>query len=160
MDLTTHAPRSPRQLLAGAAGLARTTDKARAFLAGTLGEFHYGYECPHDWAVFDALGIDGAKFTVMVERLKTDERIAQWVHDAYLSKLRPDALARWNADFTSLAAGGGLRQLPEDHPLHFLAPDTFAAFRARIAPSRPDICRFVDLLDVEDGRNVPVRESV
>lgn len=152
MDLTEHPPRSPRALLAGAAGLARTTDKARAFLNGTLGEFHYGYECPHDSAVFHALGIDGAKFTTMVERLKTDDAVASWLHETYLSRLPDGALEQWNAAFVNHGIGTPpLVMLPLEHPLRSIGSDTFMNYRDRIAPSRTDITRFVDLLDLEDG---------
>jgi hypothetical protein len=44
MDLRTQFPRSPRERVAGVAMFARTIDKARAQLAGTLGEFIY--DCP------------------------------------------------------------------------------------------------------------------
>jgi hypothetical protein len=158
MDLLKQPPRSTRETLAGAAGLARTTDKARAFLNGTLGEFHYGYDCPHDWAVFDALGIDGAKFTVMVERLDTDDAIAHWVKKTFLARLPDGVVDSWNADWLALRKGGALKHVTRDHPLHYLEPQTFEAFRARIAPDRPDIVRFVDLLDYEDGRPVPIVE--
>lgn len=39
-NLTTQAPRSPRGRLGGYAVLPRLLDKARADLAGTIGEYH------------------------------------------------------------------------------------------------------------------------
>ena len=46
-------PASPNELMAGLVSLARATDKARAFNAGTLGD--YDYDCPHDKPLFEFL---------------------------------------------------------------------------------------------------------
>ena len=56
MDLTKEYPRSVKDKFAGVVMLGRTTDKGRAFAAGTAGEYHYN--CPMDKAVFGFLGID------------------------------------------------------------------------------------------------------
>ncbi len=46
MDLTTQHPRSANEMMAGLVSLARMTDKARASIDGTLGDYHF--DCPHD----------------------------------------------------------------------------------------------------------------
>ena len=157
MDLTTTAPRSSRQLFAGVAGLGRTTDKARAFLNGTLGEYHYGYDCPHDWAVFDALGIDGAKYATMVARLQHDCEIEAWVHDAYLNKLEPHYIARWNEELLKCGPDFSPGLMPEGNPLKTLSFEQFLGFRDAIAPERTDVRTVVGLLDIEDGHEAVAR---
>ena len=59
-DLTRDYPRSPRELLAGYVIAARTLDKCRAALNGTLGEYHF--DCPLDRRFLDFAGIDPARF--------------------------------------------------------------------------------------------------
>ena len=59
MDLTKHYPRSVREPFAGVVQIGRTIDKARAHVAGTVGEYHYN--CPMDRAVFAFLGVEDAE---------------------------------------------------------------------------------------------------
>ena len=157
MNLTTHAPRSPRELFAGVVGLGRTTDKARAFLDDTLGEFYYGYECPHDWAVFHVLGIDGAKYATMVQRMGDDAAVEAWVRETYLAKLEPSAIARWNDEFPRCGPDFSMATLPDGNPLKHLSLEQFLGFREKIAPGREDVRTLVDLLDIEDGREAALR---
>ncbi len=77
MDLTKNFPRSPYDMNAGVVMLPRTTDKAKAFNEGTLGEYHYN--CPLDKAVLEFFGISAEKFAKKVKELKTDEKIAEWL---------------------------------------------------------------------------------
>lgn len=76
MDLTNEFPRSPYDMLAGMVMLPRTLDKCKAFIADTLGEYHYG--CPLDQGLFDFLGISKDDFAEKVKELETDEKIAEW----------------------------------------------------------------------------------
>jgi len=76
-DLTKESPRSPRLRLGGYAILARTTDKCRAFLAGTIGEYHY--DCPLDNFLFGFKGVTGDDFKAKVQSGATDEELAAWV---------------------------------------------------------------------------------
>ena len=62
---------------AGLVILPRTTDKAKAFHEGTLGEYHYG--CPLDQALFRFLGTTKEAFAKKVQTLQTDEKIAEWI---------------------------------------------------------------------------------
>jgi hypothetical protein len=55
-DLTREFPRSPRETLAGYVHAARMTDKCRAVVAGTAGD--YNYNCPLDRFLLDFTGID------------------------------------------------------------------------------------------------------
>jgi hypothetical protein len=81
MDLTKQFPRSPYDMNAGVVMLPRTTDKCRAFLAGTLGEYHYN--CPLDSRLFDFLGMNADEFAKKVKELKTDEKIAKWLNKKF-----------------------------------------------------------------------------
>ena len=77
MDLTNNFPRSAYDMNAGVVILPRTTDKANAFNAETIGEYHYG--CPLDQSLFDFLGTNKDEFLAKVKELETDEKIAEWV---------------------------------------------------------------------------------
>jgi len=67
--LTKQAPHSPRQRIAGFAIAARTVDKCRASLAGTLGEYHY--DCPLDNKLFSF------KAEVVVQSLNARQRLME-----------------------------------------------------------------------------------
>ncbi len=76
-DLIKEAPRSPHERLGGFAILARTIDKCRATIAGTVGEYHFN--CPLDKSLFSFKGIIGDDFKKFVETGATDNEIAEWV---------------------------------------------------------------------------------
>ena len=63
-DLTKEAPRSPYDLINGFAILARTIDKCRAFIAGTIGDYHF--DCPLDKTLFGFKGINAEEFKAFV----------------------------------------------------------------------------------------------
>jgi len=77
-DLRVHPPRSPRVTLGGLYFLARTIDKTRAKLQGTLGVYKIG---PGLSAyLLDWLGITEEQFTEAVRTSQTDEEIVAWLH--------------------------------------------------------------------------------
>ncbi len=142
MNLTTSVPRSPKDKLLGLVSLKRTIDKAKAFNEGTLGE--YDYDCPHDKPLFEFLGTDGPAFAAKVKELGTDDAIADWLRSSALankSQAQIDAFngerMRWHPD-------------PGSHGEEF-----FKSLRDRIAPGRPEIATWFDLLDLDEGRPVP-----
>jgi Domain of unknown function (DUF5069) len=142
MNLTTSVPRSPKDKLLGLVSLKRTIDKAKAFNEGTLGE--YDYDCPHDKPLFEFLGTDGPAFAAKVKELGTDDAIADWLRSSSLankSQAQIDAFnaerMRWHPD-------------PGSHGEEF-----FKNLRDRIAPGRPEIATWFDLLDLDEGRPVP-----
>ncbi len=76
-DLRVHAPRSPRQQLAGLVFLPRTVDKVRAKLQGTLGSYNV---TPGISAyLFEYLGITEEQFTEAVREASSDLDIAEWM---------------------------------------------------------------------------------
>jgi len=81
MDLTNNFPRSAYDMNAGLVMLPRTTDKCKAHLAETLGEYHY--DCPLDKRLFTFLGVDAETFSNKVKELETDEKIAEWINSEF-----------------------------------------------------------------------------
>jgi hypothetical protein len=77
-DLRVHPPRSPRVMLGGLYFLARTIDKARAKLQGTLGPYKIGPGI--SIYLFEWLGITEEQFTEAVQRANSDEDIVEWLH--------------------------------------------------------------------------------
>jgi Domain of unknown function (DUF5069) len=146
MNLTTATPRSAKDRLAGLVSLKRTIDKAKAYNEGTLGE--YDYDCPHDKPLFEFLGTNGEEFARKVRELGTDEAIAAWVQTLLAGKSAADidkfndARVHWHPD-------------PGSHSQHY-----FDDLRDKVAPGRPEIVTWFDLLDLDEGRPVPVATSL
>jgi hypothetical protein len=78
-DLSKVAPRSPNVIIGGFAIIARTIDKCRAAIAGTVGEYHF--DCPLDNQLFGFKGIKGSDFKAYVAEVggHTDDEILAWV---------------------------------------------------------------------------------
>lgn len=135
-DLTQHPPRSPRVRLGGFVHLPRLADKARASLAGRLGE--YIYPCPLDQRFFSFTGLTPEAFLAAVGASTGDTQLLGWV----LEKLRPSRLPHeilaWSHWLENLAVGDVQRH-------HKLADEI-----ARMAPERSDIVTYFDRLDLDD----------
>jgi hypothetical protein len=76
-DLRAHPPRSPQVMLGGLYFLARTIDKTRAKLQGTLGHYKIGPGLSQ--YLFEWLGISEDAFTEAVRQAKTDEDVVAWL---------------------------------------------------------------------------------
>jgi hypothetical protein len=77
-DLRAHPPRSPRVMLGGLYFLARTIDKTRAKLQGTLGPYKIG---PGLSAyLLEWLGITEDDFTEAVRTATNDDEVVAWLH--------------------------------------------------------------------------------
>ncbi|WP_447973153.1 DUF5069 domain-containing protein [Nitrospira sp. Kam-Ns4a] len=143
MDLRTAYPRSLREKLAGYVHLARMLDKARAALAGTLGE--YIYPCPLDRRLLEFAGLTAEQFLEAV-RGRSDEEVAAWFARTATPRSREEIEA-WNE---MMLAGG---------------PDTeekwayFRSLRDKIDPTRTDLTTWADLLDLDEQRPVPIRSA-
>jgi Domain of unknown function (DUF5069) len=148
MDLTTTTPRSAKDKLAGIVSFKRTLDKAKAYNEGHLGE--YDYDCPHDKPLFEFLGTNGEEFARKVKELGTDEAIANWAQSEFLSTKTPAEIEAFNAE--------RMRWHP-DPGSH--SAEYFENLRAKVAPGRPEIVTWFDLLDLDEGRQVaqPTRLS-
>lgn len=146
MDLRQQPPRSGLERMGGVLMAPRTTDKCRAHLNGTLGE--YIYNCPLDKKLFEFLGIDADEFAGVVERAASDEDVEAFIRYKLAGRAEEEIVA-WNQDF--------LRYEPD-----LSRPNYQAAAEAlrRRAPGRDDITLWVDVIDVEEGRPVPSAEEV
>ncbi|MGA8533131.1 MAG: DUF5069 domain-containing protein [Candidatus Tumulicola sp.] len=147
MDLTVDKPRSAKDKLVGLVSLKRVIDKAKAHNEGHLGE--YDYDCPHDKPLFEFLGTNGEQFARKVKELGSDDAIAAWVRSEFLSKKTPEQIERFNND--------RMRWHPEPGS-H--AAEYFNGLREQVAPGRPDIVTWFDVLDLDEGRPVPVATSL
>jgi Domain of unknown function (DUF5069) len=142
MDLATVAPRSPKDKLAGLVSLKRTIDKARAYNEGRLGE--YDYDCPHDKPLFEFLGTTGDEFAAKVRALGSDRAIVEWLESSRLGDRSQTQIDAFNAE--------RMRWHPEPGS-H--SEDYFKELRSKVAPGRPEIVTWFDLLDLDEGRPVP-----
>ena len=74
-DLTKQAATSPRHRTGGYAILSRMTDKARADIAGTMGDYHT--DCPLDHMLPDWKGVGYSGVRQALEAGATDDEIAK-----------------------------------------------------------------------------------
>jgi hypothetical protein len=148
MESPNMYPRSVREKYLGVVQLARTIDKAKMLATGTIGE--YKYDCPMDQALFTKFGIDGKRLAHLVSEVaKNPARNADM--DAYLNSLVGKKshleIENFNREvLTNKPVGDSLKH--------------FEQLRAQIAPSRADVTSWPDLLDLEEGRQVPERMPV
>jgi len=147
MDLTITVPRSAKDKLVGLVSLKRVIDKAKAHNESTLGD--YDYDCPHDKPLFEFLGTNGEEFARKVKELVTDEAIGAWVQSAFLSKKTPAEIEAFNA--------ARMHWHPEPGSP---SEGYFNGLRQQVAPNRPEIVTWFDLLDLDEKRPVPVATSL
>ncbi|MBW8782166.1 MAG: DUF5069 domain-containing protein [Verrucomicrobia bacterium] len=133
-DLTQHPPRSVRVRLGGYAHLPRLLDKARAFITGKAGEYHYN--CPLDQQFFTFTGIDHEALLAEIKTGKTDVQILDWVKTK--TRRLPFEVASWSTWLEAHGPGG-----TEGH-------EWFAEELKGCGSEREDIRSFADLLDLDD----------
>lgn len=144
MDLTKTAPRSVNDMMLGIVQLARTTDKAKALAHGKIGE--YKYDCPMDQGLFDYLNMDPKAFLDVVNEAKNDSEIEAYAK-TFVAKKDPRNVEDFNKKWlAAVPTGESLRH--------------FEQLRSQIAPSRTDVVSWPDLLDLDEGRQVPHRVTV
>ena len=147
MNLTTEKPRSAKDKLVGLVSLKRVIDKAKAYNAGTLGE--YDYDCPHDKPLFEFLGVTGEQFAAKVKELGNDDAISAWVDDELLANKSEADIEEFNHSRMHWHPD------PGSHAEHY-----FQDLRSKVAPDRHDIVTWFDLLDLDEGRPVPHATSL
>lgn len=138
-DLTQTHPRSPREMLGGYVIAARTLDKCRASLNGTLGEYKSG--CFLDSHFFGFAEIDASQFRDFVATGATDEEMAEWIQQHARKRTRAE-ITQWNNRMRELRVS----ELPPDRQ-EFLE-DYIAQF---VPKGRVVRCWF-DVYDLEEGR--------
>ena len=135
-DLTRHPPRSPRTRLGGYVQLPRLIDKARAEVAGTIGDFHYN--CPIDQRFFAYTGIQPEPFLAQVKAGLSDSELLAYVQANASPKRHPAEIAAWSTWFEQLTA---------------TPPDGRAFFNdvhRKNAAHRDDIATWFDWLELDD----------
>jgi Domain of unknown function (DUF5069) len=140
-NLRTEFPRSSKELLGGYVHLARMIDKARAREAGVNGD--YVYPCPLDKLFLSFLEIAEQDFTYAAKS-RTDELILEWLVVNGRSRSTKQ-IELWNKQM--------LERGPDDEAKWAY----FNKTRDAIDPSRTDVVTWIDLLDLEEGRQVPPR---
>ena len=143
MDLTKTYPRSVHEKWLGIVQLGRALDKAKAVAFGNPGE--YNYDCPMDKAVFDFLGMNGEEFLNVVKNAKSDAEIEAYAK-GFIEKKSPEELERWNAAWVTRGVQGE-------------SLEYFLNLRNQVAPDRTDVTSWADLLDLDEKREVPRRET-
>ncbi|GJL49388.1 DUF5069 domain-containing protein [Candidatus Nitrospira salsa] len=143
MDLRTQYPRSLKERLGPYVHLPRIIDKCRAKCAGTLGE--YIYPCPLDARFLDFTGISGDDLLAAVE-MRTDDEIVQWISQ-HATPRTAQEIQDWNVMM--------LNRGPDSEEKWVF----FREVRDSLDPGRQDINAWADLLDLEEGRNVPQKHG-
>jgi hypothetical protein len=143
VDLTKTYPRSVSEKVLGIVQLGRAIDKGKAKAFGNLGE--YMFDCPMDNALFAFLGINGEEFFEVIKNAKSDAEIEAYAKQ-FVDKKSPEEIARWNQEW--------LKRKPEGESLKY-----FLDLRNQIAPDRTDVTSWPDLLDLDEKRPVPKRET-
>ncbi len=138
-DLTTDFPRSPREMLGGYIIAARTLDKCRAALAGTLGEYHY--DCPLDNVFFDFTGISGDNFKHFVATGATDGEVETWIGENARKQDRQDII-RWNNKYRDMRRSEMPMELQE-----FLE-----GYIPEFIPANKPVYVWFDVYDIEEQR--------
>ncbi len=133
-DLTQFPPRSPRVRLGEFVHLPRLLDKARAQVAGKIGEYHYN--CPMDQQFFSFVGIEADALLAAVKAGGSDSDLLAWVM-AHTSRT-PSEIAGWSAWLSARAPGS-----VDGH--EFLAGTIKG-----LAAGREDITTFFEMLDLDD----------
>lgn len=79
LDLTKHAPRSPRDMVGGLYMLGRTIDKMRALIPGGMpGEYRLrGFS----ERMLGALKVDANEMLAVVQNAKSEDEVVQWVRE-------------------------------------------------------------------------------
>jgi len=138
-DLTKDFPRSPRATLGGYVIAARTLDKCRAELAGTLGEYHF--DCPLDRQFFDFAEIDSGAFKDFAATGADDEQVGQWIQK-HAKKRERGEIVQWNNRLR------GMRPSEMPVELQLFLED----YIPKYLPSEKPVYVWFDVYDIEEGR--------
>jgi hypothetical protein len=132
-------PRSPRETLAGYVIGMRTLDKCRAFVAGTIGEYHFN--CPLDKMFFKFTGISAEAFKAKVASGATDDEMAAFVK-AKAKKRRPLEVIKWNNDLR----GRRISEMSDG------IQEYMEAYIPKFIPKNRVVHHFFDVYDIEEQR--------
>jgi len=144
-DLTTSYPRSARETMLGVVQLGRAVDKGTATVNGLQGE--YNYNCPLDQAVFGFLAVDQDALADVIRNAQTEDDVVAYLKP-FVDKKSTAEIASFNDTFLS--------RKPQDAE----GEAYFLELRNAAAPDRTDVTTWVDLLDLDEKRDVPRRVPV
>ena len=116
--------------------LPRMLDKAKAFNAGTLGEYYF--PCPLDDIILEFIQTDHESLAKMVTE-NSEAEIAIWAQDRYKNRSKEEI------DIVN-------RSITENKPESQEKINKFNNVKNKIDPSRDDVVTWVDLIDLEEGR--------
>lgn len=136
MDLSKRPPRSPRVRLGGFVHLPRLLDKARAHVAGTLGE--YIWPCPLDKRFFAFTGLTPEEIVEQLQKGASDTEMLAFVRSKLPASINEIAIEAWSRWMENLAPGDADRH------------QSFAEAIRQLAPRRDDIRTTFDRLDLDD----------
>ncbi len=139
LDLTKAFPRSPRETLAGYVHAARMTDKCRAVIAGTNGEYHYN--CPLDRYLFDFTGIDAEAFKAFAATGADDAAVAGWI-TAHSQVKDRGAVIAWNNKMRDMRPS----EMPQ--PLQ----EFLEGYIPKFIPKNRPVRVWFDVYDLEENR--------
>ena len=143
VDLTQSYPRSVHDKLFGLVQISRTIDKGKATAHGNVGEYHYN--CSMDQAAFGFLGINHEALLDVIKNAKSDAEIEAYIKP-FVAKKSPAEIEAWNQEW--------LTKKPQGQSLEY-----FLELRKQIAPDRTDVTSWPDLLDLDEKRTVPRRDT-
>jgi hypothetical protein len=137
-DLTRRPPRSCYVRLVGYVILPRLIDKARAALAGSLGDYYDGPEGMNGHFL-RFVGLSHAALKRVIARGGGDADILAWIEANAKVKRQPWEIAAWS-DFQTKRSVDSDAETLED----------FAKSMRRLHPTREDIKTRFDFLDLDD----------
>ncbi len=132
-------PRSPREKLGGYVIAARTLDKCRADIAGTLGD--YKFDCPLDNFFFEFAGLSADSFREFVASGADEEAVATWLGEQAVRR-EPEEIIRWNNEMRAKR----ICELPVE--LQIFLEGYIPEFLPRGRP----VYVWFDVYDLEEGR--------
>ena len=133
-NLSQHPPRSPHVRLGGYVVLPRILDKARAHLAGQIGD--YKWNNPLDQRLLTFLGISADSFLTAVKEGRSDSLMLEWITTQ--TKRTAWEISAWSHWLESLTPGDAKRH------------EVFAELINQNCPTREDIRTLFDRLDLDD----------
>jgi hypothetical protein len=137
VDLTRHPPRSAYDTsLLELIGLARMTDKGRASLSNSLGEYFYGKDSLLDSFILKTLGISAEDFQNALKECTTDEAVISWLQTN--TGASEDDIMAFNDDFISRG------------PRTTAQKDWFRNRVRGLDPKRDDLATLIAMVQLDD----------
>ncbi len=133
-------PRSPRETLGGYVIAARTLDKCRAAIAGTLGD--YKFDCPLDNFFFNFTGLTAESFREFVSTGADDEEMANWIGENASRRERHEII-QWNNDMR----GKRICELP------IALQEFLEGYIPQFIPANRPVYVWFDVYDIEEERS-------